>query len=279
MTSCFFRPLPHAFIAVGMWAALAVQPANAHETWLTSTQKTVVPGKELSFDMTSGEHFPSPGTSIARERIDVARCRQGNKDFELLDGRRDARSLRLNATPPGRGGVSCWVRLLPRTLDLDISKVQGYLDEIDAPASVRGAWAASPEPRRWNEVYAKNAEIVVPQKSADARSPKPAPPPAQPASLNLAFLPGSDLSTGDVRGALEVTLVRDGKPLPDISVALSGNGQGAPLRQRSDAQGRVSFPAPAAGRWMLSATDLRVVDVAQGRWESQFATLVFEVLK
>ena len=256
-------------------AAAALLPfhASAHDTWLSAEQSLVNAGKTLRFSLTSGEFFPDPGTPIAPERIELASCRQGSMPFELKAGRRQAKVLELQATPPAAAGVSCVVRLAPRKLDLDVGKVQAYLDEIDAPQPVRDAWKASPEPRRWVETYTKNAQTVIPGRGGPATALPPLPD-----GLNLGFAVDQNLVRGIVSGPLGVTLLRDGKPLAGVSVTLSAQTGGQRQRQRSDAGGKVSFAQPAPGKWMLSATDLRLVDASQSAWDSQFATLVFEVL-
>lgn len=247
--------------------------ASAHETWLAARQRDVVANQAITFDMSSGEKFPQPGSAIAPERIELAACRQAVATPELKPGIKLAKTLMLSARPTEQAALNCWVRLGPRKLDLAVDKVQAYLDDIDAPASVRAAWASSPQPKKWTEVYTKNAQVIVPAKrSAQAASLS-----VVPVGLSLEFVPSADLSRGQLTGPLEVTLLRDGKPLEGISVSLWGTGKGEPLRQRSDAQGRVAFARLKPGRWMLSATDLRVVDASQGTWESQFGTLVFEI--
>jgi hypothetical protein len=256
-----------------LFAGLLPVGASAHDTWLTTEQQRVLAGKALQFSLTSGEHFPVPGAAIAPERIELASCLQGSVAFELKTGRRQAKVLELSATPPAAGGVSCSVRLAPRRLDLDVNKVQEYLDEIDAPQAVRDAWTASPEPKRWMETYTKNAQVVVPGRPGGLTTPS-----ALPAGLKLGFVTDQALAQGAVNGPLGVTLLRDGKPLAGVSVSLSAQAGAPPQRQRTGLDGRVSFPHPAPGKWMLSATDLRLVDGSPTAWESQFATLVFEIL-
>lgn len=259
---------PH-FMACAL--VCAAGPVFAHDTWLAADQRQVPPGAELVFDMTSGDHFPVMGSSIARERIELSSCLQGAAAFPVLPVERAAKALRLAARPPAAGAVTCWIQLKPRALDLAASKIAGYLDEIDAPAAVRNAWESAPAPKKWNEVYTKNARVIVPAAGSPAMK-------AGPVGMKLEFVPQVDLASGQVAGKLPWVVLRDGKPLAGLSVALTGEHGGKPARQRSDAQGRVEFAAPAAGRWMLSATDLRPIDAAAGKWESQFATLVFEVL-
>jgi uncharacterized GH25 family protein len=253
---------------------LAASNVSAHDSWLAADQRQLAPGSELGLSMTSGEHFPVPGTSIARERIEKSNCRQGSVIFALSPVERKTKTLELKAQPPAGGGVTCWVELKPRELNLAINKVAEYLDEIDAPEAVRVAWAQSPSPKRWIETYTKSAKVVVPQPvgASGAGTPQP------PVGLSLEFVAGVDLSMGRITGTLPVQVLLDGKPLAGLSVALGSERGGKPQRLRTNAAGQVTFAAPGAGRWMLSATDLRVVDVSTSKWNSHFSTLVFEVL-
>lgn len=254
-----------------LMAAAIPSIALAHDSWLAAGQRTVQPGQALTFEMTSGDHFPVMGSSIARDRIALAACTQAGNKLALLPVSRAPKSLRLTTDVSSAAAVTCWVQLAPRTLDLKPAQVGGYLEEIDATAEARAAWAASPSPKRWRETYTKNAKVVVPQGTGTAAA-------SVPVGMKLEFVPSVDLGAGRVSGSLPVTVLLDGKPLAGISVALTGEKKGSVQRQRSDVNGRVEFPAPQAGRWMLSATDLRVVDVAQGTWDSQFSTLVFDIL-
>lgn len=266
---------PRSFIARGALVVVLVAScasALAHDTWLAAEQRTVQARSPLRLGMTSGEHFPVAGSSIDRDRIAQASCQQGNAKFALQPGRRAAKQLHLDAKPPAEGGVTCWAQLKPRTLDLSADLVALYLDEIDATADVRKTWADMPAPKRWNETYTKNAKVIVP---AAATVPATV---AAVHQLTLELQPETDLSAGKLAGPLAVRVLRDGQPLAGLSVALGSEAGGTPQRQRSDAQGRVVFATPAPGRWMLSGTDLRALDPALGHWESQFTTLVFELL-
>ncbi len=247
--------------------------ALAHDTWLASEARTVQARAEIRLDMTSAEHFPVAGTSIARDRIGLADCQQGTTHFTLEAGFRGAKTLRLAAPAPAAGAVACRVQLKPRALDLDTSKVAEYLDEIDAPAAVREAWKTSPEPRRWNETYTKNALVTIPAAAPGTALGQPPSPP-----LALELRPQADLSDGKSGTTLPVLALRDGKPMAGLSVALVHESGGPPQRLRTDAQGQALFHIGKPGRWMLSATDLWPLNAAEGRWESQFSTHVFEVL-
>ena len=247
--------------------------ASAHDTWLASDQRVLSNGAELNLQMTSGERFPMLGSVIAPNRIARSACQQGAATFDFKPGRREPKALRLTATPPEAGAVTCWVQLAPRTLELKEAEVAHYLDEVDAPTSVRQAWENAALPRRWVETYTKNAKVVVPAETASKGLPS-----GPPVGLKLELVLRADLSAGRSVGDFSVQALLDGRPQAGLSVALTGEGPDKPQRARTNANGEASFKAPGLGRWMLSATDLRPAEQRPGEWESQFTTLVFEIL-
>lgn len=68
-----------------------------------------------------------------------------------------------------------------------------------------------------------------------------------------------------------------GKPVASFAVGLVREGETHGLLKTTDERGRVTFPIPKHGRWLLRATDLRRSSKPGADWESDFATLTFEV--
>ena len=82
------------------------------------------------------------------------------------------------------------------------------------------------------------------------------------------------LRAGDT---VEFQLLRDGQPLAGQALELHGEHGALGFWRRSDAEGRVRFTLPLAGRWVLRGTELRLADSAEVLWDSRFVTLAFEV--
>ena len=252
---------------------LLALPVAAHDTWMASKQTTVRAGTELDFDLTSGIRFPALEKGPKPERIGNSGCLQGGAKFDVTPGASRPKSLALKARVPANSGVTCYIELKPLLLDLKVTKINEYLDEIDAPASVREAWAASPTPKRWLETYSKHAKTIIPSAAGQPATGTPAP-----VGLTLEFVPEVDLSTGQIKDTLPVKVLRDGQPLAGLSVEIVSARNSKGIWKKTDAQGRVEFAAPAPGRWMLRATDLRQTSAAESTWDSRFGTLVFEIL-
>ena len=271
------RPIALACAVISVAGCLAL-PASAHDTWLASKQKTARAGVELDFDLTSGVRFPALGKGPKAERIGNSGCVQSGTKFDVVPGAVRPTSLAMTARVPANASVTCYVELKPFLLDLKVTKIGEYLDEIDAPASVRQAWAAAPTPKRWLETYSKHAKVIIPSAPGQPASAVATPEPvAAPVGLALEFVPEVDLSTGSLAGKLPIKVLREGQPIEGLSVELVSARNSKGTWQKTDAQGRVEFAAPAPGRWMLRATDLRVTNAAESTWASRFATLVFEI--
>lgn len=270
-----FNGVHRVTLACGLAAisGLLAMPTAAHDTWLASKQTSVRAGTELDFDLTSAPRFPALDKGPKVERIAKRGCDQNGTALELTPGAVRPKSLVLKARVPANAGVICFLELKPLLLDLKISKINEYLDEIEAPASVREAWAASPTPKRWLETYSKHAKVIVPSAAGKAATTTPTA-----VGLALEFVPEVDLSIGKLTGRLPITVLREGQPLPGLSVELVSAKDSKGTWLKTDAQGRVDFPPPAVGRWMLRATDLRPTNAAESTWDSRFATLVFEIL-
>jgi hypothetical protein len=76
---------------------------------------------------------------------------------------------------------------------------------------------------------------------------------------------------------LLLRVLRNGQPLADFPVELRGDRVALGLWRKTDAEGRVRFPAPLAGRWVLRGTELRLSEREPDTWESRFVTLTFEI--
>ena len=109
---------------------------------------------------------------------------------------------------------------------------------------MRQAWAEQQRRgRRWTERYTKHARIELP----DAAGRLPA---ASPSGMALDLLllgAPRALRAGDT---VDFQLLRDGQPLAGQALELHGEHGALGFWRRSDAEGRVRFTLPLAGRWV-----------------------------
>ncbi|HEY6134881.1 MAG TPA: DUF4198 domain-containing protein [Rubrivivax sp.] len=242
--------------------------ADAHDTWFAVAPSRA--GGEAVLALGTGNQFPLQESGVATAYLQRSGCRLHDGSRVALDPLREGpTALTLRTASRGRAaaqGLSCWAQLVPLEIEIEPAKVAVYLDEIDAPAAARKAWAGlQARGIVWKERYVKSARVEI---GAGTTEPLPAP-------LGLDVL--LDAGEGPVRAGspLVFQVLRDGKPLAGLALELRSE-QGATWH-RSDADGRVRLRAPAPGRWVLRGTDLRLSPTDAERWESRFLTLAFEV--
>lgn len=247
-------------------------PVLAHDTWLLARPSAVAPGAPVTLELTSGMAFPAPESAVKPERIARAAVRLAGSTSDLEGRRSAAKFLQLTAHTSKPGIATLWVELAPKSIDLTPAQVKEYLDEIGATETVRRAWKEIPEPRRWRELYAKHAKTVVRvgQPGEDRSW-------GEPVGMSLEIVPEKDPTALRPGEELPVRLLRNGAPVTSFAVGLVGPGNAHGILKTTDDQGRVAFPIGRAGRWLLRVTDLRRSTQPEADWESDFATLTFEV--
>ena len=264
--------------AAGLLAALVLPAAaaRAHDTWLLALRAVVPPGAELLLDLTSGMRFPANETAVQPDRVESARVRLGGATDTLLAPQRGTHALRFRA-PLRRPGVAVIaVELRPRELSLDSSHVETYLAEVGAPDSVRTAYLRQLPVggvRRWRERYTKHAKAVVRVTSPQRPAPAADSTWREPLGTALELVPAVDPTAVRPGGVLLVRLLAAGQPRPFTAIGFTGPAAGRDQLLRTDADGRVAFPVPQGGRWMVRAVVLRRSASPALDWESDFATL------
>jgi len=251
-----------------------IASAFAHDTWLIASRLTLPRGTTVTLDLTSGMAFPRLETSIKPERIAHAKCRLSARNFDLADFSPGPKSLRIAARLDEPGIATIWVDLKPRTLELTPEKVREYLDEIDAPKSIRQQWANSPGPRRWREVYTKHTKTFV--RVGDSHSDRSW---AEPVGMALEIVPEQDPTSLRAGDKVSVLALKNGAPLPDFSLDLVREGAAKGTASKTDREGRAQFAIGKAGRWLLRGTELRKSTQPGVEWESDFTTLTLWAAK
>jgi len=262
----------------GILLAFALVPAlanfaRAHDTWLLPDRFEVGPKQTVTLDLTSGMAFPKLETGPKRERVEAAFCRLAGSTLEISDISAGPNSLVFKRELPEPGIAAFWVKLPPKAIELKPEQVEEYLEEIDAPASVRKQWAEAKEPKRWRELYTKHTKTFV----------RVGEPPAvdhtwaEPVGIALEIVPGKDPTAMKEGEELAVQVLKSGAPFADFAVNAVAAGETKGETRKTDAAGRVSFRLNKAGRWLLRGTDLRKSTRADADWESDFTTLTLEV--
>lgn len=242
---------------------------SAHDTWFESLPAATAAGG-VAFALGTGNRYPVQEFPLYREHLASMGCRSAAGEvapLRPLQDRPNAIWLRAGVKPEAQ--PSCWVQVQPAEITLEAEIVDLYLKEVQAPASVREAWA---EQRargvRWTERYAKHARIEVLRPGATVAT--------RPVPMAMDVLLTSDGPVA-VDRTLTFQVLRDGQPLAGLAVELQNHTTPIGFWRLTDAEGRVRFAPPLPGRWLLRGTELRLATAPRDAWESRFVTLAFDV--
>ena len=251
---------------------LIALPAFAHDTWLQPRRSSVLPGTIAQLDLTSGDKFPTPEFALKPERVATARARLDGKTSDLSAPAPEKKSVEFRVALSNPGVAAIWLSLAPQPIQLKGGEVKHYLDEIDAPAAIRQAWASAKGSRQWREVYSKHAKtfVRVGQPKADNSW-------NQPVGLPLEIVPEKDPTSLRAGDEFPVRVLKNGAPLADFSLGIVREGSSLRSFQKTDAKGHVAFKVGRSGRWLLRGTELRNSTKPATEWESDFTTLTFDV--
>lgn len=252
--------------------SMLVQPAMAHDTWLSPNSFAVDTDTELTLSLTSGQAFPTLETAIQPDRVAEAGTRLLQNRRNIDDYAPATHALEFHTAPFNASGTATiWVRLHPRTLELEADSVRHYLDEIQAPGTVLQTWEAS-ESGRWREQYSKHSKtfVTVGGDHSDRSW-------LQPVGLKLEIVPQANPLTLSAGDDLPVIVLKDGVALADFPLGITRENDPSRLIKLTDAQGRVSFTLDRPGRWLLSGTEVRPAAQPDLDWVSDFTTLTIEV--
>lgn len=103
--------------------------------------------------------------------------------------------------------ATIWVELKPKSIELTPSQAEEYLEEIDAPTTVREQWAGRQSGAQWREVYVKHAKTFVRQAEDGDRSL------ALPVGTSLEIVPETDPTRLHAGDEIAVRLLKDCKPI------------------------------------------------------------------
>jgi hypothetical protein len=254
--------------AVAAALAAALNTAHAHDTWFAPLPADAHGGIALALG--TGNQFPVQESGIDIRHLQYSGCRHeaGGAPIALQRSADAPTALKLRVRAERGLPLSCWAQTGSFDVDLADDKIALYFKEIQAPPAVRDAWAQMrARGVKWKERYTKHARIEL-NPSANAAAP-----------VNMAMdvlleLPQRTPRRGDT---LQFRVLRNGQALADFPVELRGDRTALGLWRKTDAEGRVRFPAPLAGRWVVRGTDLRLSEREPDTWESRFVTLAFEI--
>ncbi len=243
-------PRKSRIIAITSALAVSAVTLGAHDTWLLANHGFVPVGGRVTFDMSSGGHFPANESAITPDRVSTSGWRLAGAAHPLTPGRVGTGSLRFRETMPAAGVATTWVSLHPRVLTLKASLVKEYTEEIGAPEEFYAAWQRATD-KTWRERYSKHAKSFV-RVGANAADSSWAVHTGQPYELVPLRNPTA-LVAGDT---LTVLVLHCGQPLANVAVGSESGSAGHGATVKTDAGGKARIVFSKPGRWLVNSTYL-----------------------
>ena len=265
------RHLRRRFVAGTLSGLSVALTASAHDTWISPSAYSAAPGELVRFQLTSGMNFPELDSAIKPERVAKAGIRIGAETIPLSDFKPAEHALQFehSFSQPGLGVV--WLQLKPKEIELTDDDVAHYLEESHASEEVKRAWAEQKGKQKWKELYTKCAKAIVAVGDAGGDDSW-----REPNGLALELVPLANPAAVRQGEETGFRLLRNGEPLANTVVILHYKGHRAAAFQASGSDGTMRFRFEKAGPALLSVIHLRPPREG-GVWESEFATLSFEV--
>jgi uncharacterized GH25 family protein len=91
--------------------------------------------------------------------------------------------------------------------------------------------------------------------------------------MELELVPESDPTHIAIGGEIQVRLLKNGQPAPDVPVGLLAANAKSGTLSRTDSEGRVRLRFDRGGWWLVRVTVLEPSSKPDLDWESRFATL------
>lgn len=238
---------------------LVVVPAHAHDFWIEPSSFTPAAGESVVLRLKVGEHFEGEAVPRRTGRIErfYARSAAGEREVPGQDGRDPAGRLTIRE----EGTTIIAYRSRPNRLVLEAAKFETYLREEGLESIIELRRKRGESAKAGTEIFLRSVKSLLHSGGGE--------PIDQPLGLRLEV----------IKRGTGFEVLFEGKPLANVMVAAMRRGAGRePLRGRTDASGKVSFPDMARGEWLVKAVHMVPAPLSvDADWESLWASVTFSV--
>ena len=237
----------------------AVSKAAAHQTFLLPENFQVKVGGDVNISLTSALAFPNLEHGPAADRIAFSKVMVGNAALDNLTFSEGETALTLNFSAQQSGLAMIAVSSKPRGGEIPPEDVDVYLDEIEAPESVRAAFHALPGSPALNRSYSKHAKTFICIESCSGKTAK------KPAGQKIEFVAAG-------KSQKTFRLLYDGEPLKGKSVTIAPASGETSTIVTNDA-GEFQPDEALSGIVMFAAVVITLPETPDGVYHSDYATL------
>jgi len=272
MTSLLFRKIASAGALFLLMFIL-----SSHELFLKSDSYFLQKGEPAEIFLFNGT-FDKSENAITTDRIVGAQIHGTNYDFMPKDSDYAIREkvTYLEFTPGEPGTYAAGISTLPRMIELGPEDFKEYLeheglDEMIAERKEKGL-----EKQAVREKYSKHVKAIL--QVGGARTDHF----SKQFGYPIEFVPVKNPYTLKVGDRATFRLMFNGKPLAGQGVHISSRNDGVnpfakEIPSRTDEQGQVSFEITETGHWYVAAIHMVESPEKDVEYESNWATITFEI--
>jgi hypothetical protein len=252
--------------------ALLAVSLPGHDLYLKPESGVVAPGTKSRVEYHNGDAFPKSQAPVKIERLRDTKRIAADGELPLTDLRVEGNTTIASFTAPGSGHFSLISRTIPNFIELAPDKFEKYLrhEGLGWVVDWRKKHNESAKPGR--ELYSKYVKSLLVAGKGDGSFRKPS-------GLTIEFVPLDDPTGAAPGSAVRLQLLLRGKPASGHVVEASWLAAGKVAHKhlgKTDAQGLITVPVPAAGFYKIHAIIMeRREDRTQADWESFWATITF----
>jgi len=271
-----FTPL---FLCLGasVWLGLSV-PASAHDFWIAPGSYSAQAGETTDLSIMVGHPEDQNSWSISPHRVVSLRSigPSGISDRQNLISGSDAKEP-MTLSFDSKGVHVMTIETTSAYSELEAEKFNDYLDEEGlTPIQIdRVSKRKMSEPG--TEIYSRRGKTIVNVGELGESDPSYV---TSPLGLTLEVVPTTNplrLQDGE---NLSAHIYYRGQAMSGVNVKLVSldTDKGQVASQKSDAEGKISFPKPETGNWMLHAVwSDPMEDTSRADYDTIFSSLSFSI--
>ncbi len=252
----------------------ALANASAHDLYIMPEHFVLAGPGPLTVALHNGDAFPESeaGAPLARLRDGILRSAQGTIPIDTwtADGKRTIAKVAVTHS----GNLLIGVHTVPNFIEMKSGAAASYLREegLNNALEWRDKHGETTKPSR--EQYTKYSKALLLSGAPNEIY-------KQPLGYLIEIVPEKNPYTLKPGDNLPVQVLYRGKPAPDLQLEAAWAGASGKTVQpvgRTDANGRISVPLKAAGKYRLHTIKMeRCRNPQIADWESFWASLTFEL--
>ncbi len=247
---------------------------SAHDFWLVPKKFRIAPGDSLTILANTGMDFPNSLSAVTPDRIDQFKIVGESIKENITEFAVQGNSLATKCSIEKSGTFVIAASLKPREIKLTGKEFNEYLLADGLPNIYELRKKEGILDKDAVEYYSKYPKTIIQvgNKIDDSVT--------KPIGLPIEIVPKVNpyqLKKGD---ELEVSILFQGKPLPNAEIAWSYPGRGEEFAGsiKTDEEGQATIPLTKAGPYVIRLTHMEWVKKPTHEWESYWTSLTFEVI-